>query len=118
MWDVSLGISRFEKVALETVALELSLGCRHLGTITLGLSLRTSVWKPSLDNLHLGSLPRKLSFGIWRLETFAWDLSLGNLRLVAFACEPSLTDSNLGTSTFLAWELSLAIFRLGTLIWD
>ena len=70
-----------------------------------------------------------LFVGIFRLETPAFDLSLGKCRLMTSVQDPSTGNLELG---YFAWELSLGnfrsitvtldislgIFHLGYLAWD
>ena len=85
--------------------MELSLGI---------LRLVTFVWDLLFWDFRLGSVAWGLSFGVFlfdtsdwlRLETFAWDLSLG---MGTFVWDISLGTFRLGS---FAWELSLGNFRL------
>ena len=93
-------------------------------------------WELSVDNFRPGSLlgkvrlecPRDLFLGIFRFETFAKELRLGNIAFYLFrfwrlawkqpfvivALEPSLGNFRLGS---VAWCPSLVGFRSETLAW-
>ena len=65
---------------------------------------------PAGWDFRLGFFAWELPFKIvLRLETFAWDLSLGNFRLIAFVWDPSFGNFHFGT---FALELALRNFRL------